>query len=178
VGGLAIAIALGSGSLSLLGFGVDAAVDAAASVALIWRFLTETRHPARAARAEALAERLVGAFLAIFALYLVAASVQSLASSRHTESTGVAVALLVASVALLPPLAILKLRTARQLGSRALRADSILTGVAAVLAAATLLGLVASAFGLWWADQVAALFVAVVLLREGAMSVAASLRKD
>ena len=140
-------------------------------MALIWRFLTETRHPARAARAEALAERLVGAFLVIFAAYLVAASVQSLVSSRHTESSDLALALLVASVALLPPLAFLKLRTARQLGSRALRADSILTGVAAVLAAATLLGLLASsAFGLWWADQVAALFVAVVLLREGAMS--------
>ena len=92
VGGLAIAIALGSGSLSLLGFGVDAAVDAAASVALIWRFVTEARHPARAARAETIAERLVGAFLLIFAIYLVAASVQSLVSSRHSESSDLALA--------------------------------------------------------------------------------------
>ncbi len=176
-GGVAVVIALGSGSLSLLGFGVDAAVDAAASIALIWRFSAEARQPARAARVEKIAERVVGVALVVFAVYLTVASVRSLVDGHRTEASPLAIALLVASLLLLPPLAVFKNRVARQLGSGALRADSVLTGVAAVLAAISLAGLGAmSAFGLWWADSVGALVVSAVVLREGAASVAASRR--
>ncbi len=53
-------------------------------------------------------------------------------------------------------------------GSGALRADSILTAVAAILAAISLSSLVASrALGLWWPDAIAALIVGVIVLREG-----------
>ena len=68
----------------------------------------------------------------------------------------------------LPPLAVAKYRAAARLGSGALRADSILTAVAAILAAISLVSLAASqAFGLWWADAIAALVVAAIVLREG-----------
>ena len=40
-GGTAVIVGLTSGSLSLLGFGFDAAIDSAASVALVWRFRIE-----------------------------------------------------------------------------------------------------------------------------------------
>jgi divalent metal cation (Fe/Co/Zn/Cd) transporter len=51
---------------------------------------------------------------------------------------------------------------------RAERADSILTAVAAILAAISLASLAASqAFGLWWADAIAALIVGIIVLREG-----------
>lgn len=178
VGGAAVVIALGTGSLSLLGFGVDAAVDAAASIALIWRFSTEARQPARAVRVEKIAERVVGSALVVFAAYLAVASVRSLVEGHRADASPVAAALLVASLVLLPPLAILKYRVARQLGSGALRADSVLTGVAALLAAISLVGLGAmTAFGLWWADSVGALVVSALVLREGAASIAASRRR-
>ena len=77
-------------------------------------------------------------------------------------------ALLLASVVALPPLALAKHRVASLLGSGALRADSILTGVAALLALISLVSLAAAeAFGLWWADAVGALVVAAIVLREG-----------
>jgi len=50
VGGTGVIVALTSGSLSLLGFGFDAAIDSAASVALVWRFMIEGRAPHRMGR--------------------------------------------------------------------------------------------------------------------------------
>ena len=167
-GSIAVAVALGSGSLSLLGFGADAVIDSVASVALIWRFLVEARQPVRAARVERLAERVVGIALIALALYLVVGSVRSLAAQAQPDASLVAVALLLASAVALPPLALAKYRIAARLGSRALRADSILTAVAGLLAVVSLVSLwLTQTFGLWWADAVAALIVAAIVAREG-----------
>lgn len=168
VGSIAVYAALGSGSLSLLGFGADAVIDSAASVALIWRFFVEAREPARAARVERIAERVVGIALIVLALYLVAGSVRSLATQAHPEFTFLSATLLVASAIALPPLALAKYRVASRLGSRALRADSVLTAVAGLLAVISLASLALSeAFGFWWADATAALIVAAIVFQEG-----------
>ena len=83
--------------------------------------------------------------------------------------------LLIASVVALPPLALAKYRAAGRLESCALRLDSILTAVAASLAAISLASLAASdALGLWWADAIAALVVAAIIVREGSGSLRAS----
>ena len=176
VGSVAVATALlSSGSLSMLGFGVDAVVDAAASVALIWRFGAEAHRPARAAQVERTAEAVVGLALVVLAVYLALASIRSLIEARSPVAGPLAVAVLVVSVVLLPPIALFKYRVAAQLESGALRADSVLTGVAAVLAGISLLGLSATtSLGWWWADALAALIVAAVILREGAKSFAMS----
>jgi len=167
-GSIAVYAALATGSLSLLGFGADAVIDSAASIALIWRFRVESLQPERAAHVEHIAERVVGATLVALAVYLVVGSVRALAAQSHPEGSAVSVVLLGASILALPPLALAKNRTARQLRSGALRADSLLTGVAALLALISLASLVASqTLGLWWADAVAGLIVAVIILREG-----------
>ena len=171
VGSLAIASALTSGSLSLLGFGVDAVIDAVASAVLIWRFRVERREPERAARVEHLAERVVGLALLVLALYLATGAVRAIVAQTHPEATALSIGLLIASAVVLPPLALAKYRVAARLGSGALRADSILTAVAAVLAVISLVSLAASeAFGLWWADAIAALLVGSIIAREGWIS--------
>ena len=167
-GSIATYAALLDGSLSLLGFGIDAVIDSVASIALIWRFVMEVRRPLRAEQVERIAERVVGIALVALSVYLVQASVRSLLAQAHPETSTASVALLVASVIALPPLAIAKYRYADRLASGALRADSILTAVAAVLAAISLASLAASSlFGLWWADAVGAIVVAVIVVREG-----------
>jgi len=174
-GSLAAYVALVSGSLSLLGFGVDAVIDSIASVALIWRFRVESAQPVRAARVERMAERVVGVSLILLAGYLVIGSIRALATQSHPDMSLASVALLVASVVVLPPLARAKYLVARRLGSGALRLDSILTAVAALLAAISLASLAASdRLGLWWADAVAAIVVAVILAREGLASMSAA----
>jgi len=167
-GGAAVVVALTSGSLSLLGFGFDAAIDSAASVALVWRFSIETREPHRAERVEKVAERIVGIVLLVLAVYLAASAVRALTSAAHPTPTIVGTMLLLFSVAVLPPLAIAKYRLASTMSSRALRADSLLTGIAAFLALVGLVSLgLAEAFGATWADAVGALVVAAFLAREG-----------
>jgi divalent metal cation (Fe/Co/Zn/Cd) transporter len=167
-GSIGVYGAISGGSLALLGFGVDAVIDSAASVALIWRFLVETRQPERAHRVERIAERVVGVALVALALYLAAGSLRSLAAHADPQVSPASLALLVASVVVLPPLAFAKHRVAASLGSGALRADSVLTAVAAVLALITLSSLaLSSVLGLWWADAVAAMIVAAIVVREG-----------
>ncbi len=167
-GGTAVAVGLTSGSLSLLGFGFDAAIDSAASVALVWRFRIEAREPHRAERVEKIAESIVGAVLLVLAAYLAISAVRALMSDAHPEGTLVGTALLLCSVVVLPPLAVAKYRVASKAESGALRADSILTGIAALLAVISLIGLaVSEALGLTWADAVGALVVSVILVREG-----------
>jgi len=62
VGVSAVVTALSTGSLSLIGFGINAVVDSSASAVLVWRFrAAEAGHVEHAKRAELLALRLAAA---------------------------------------------------------------------------------------------------------------------
>ena len=175
LGTIAVVVGLSTGSLSLIGFGFDAAIDGIASIALAWRFATEARHPHRTDNLERTAEIIVGCVLLALAAYLGLNAIQALISNAQPEVTTVGVAISVVSLLALPLLALAKYRTAIALRSGALRADSILTAMAAGLAAISLIGLALTQFfGLTWADAVGALIVTVILLREGWYSVRAA----
>ena len=131
-GALAFVLAIATGSLSLFGFGVDAVIDSLASIALIWRFRDEVRNPARAMRVEHLAERIVGGVLLTAALALAVGAIRSIVAHSEVGASPEALGLLIASIAVLPPLAVAKRRVAARLRSGALRADAFLTGAAAV----------------------------------------------
>jgi len=168
VGSVAVVAALSSGALSLLGFGFDAVLDAAASIVLVWRFRIEREHPHRAARVEHIAELAIGAVFLMLAAYLAFNAAQALLANAHPEATTVGIGLLTLSLVCLPPLALAKNRTAAALQSGALRADSLLTGLAALLAGIGLLGLVLTQYaGVESADAVGALVVAAIMAREG-----------
>jgi divalent metal cation (Fe/Co/Zn/Cd) transporter len=167
VGIVAVIAGLLSDRLSLLGFGFDAAIDSVASVVLFWRFRLETHHPAGAERAERAAEITVGWVLAALGLYLGIRAIQAIATDAHPETNAAGTAISVASLLLLPLLAVAKYRTAGDLRSRALRADSVLTGIAAGLALIAVIGVVLTeTLGIPWADAAGGLIAAVVLLRE------------
>ena len=168
----ALALGLTSGSLSLVGFGLDAAIDSAASAALVWRFHIERRDPERAEHVEHLAERVVGAVLLAAATVLTIGAARALLTHGEAHSSAAHLVLLVTSLLALPPLAIAKRRVALRLGSAALKNDALLTGAAALLALVALLATVlAAAAGLWWADAVGTMIIAAVLAREGWASV-------
>ena len=106
IGTSAVALSIGIGSLSLLGFGADAAIDAVASCVLIWRFRIEVQHPHRADRVERLAEALIGAVLITLAGYLAISAVSALIANAHPEPSVARVVLLAISIVVLPPLAV------------------------------------------------------------------------
>ena len=179
LGGVGIVAAVASNSLSLLGFAADAAIDAVASIALVWRLRVEAREPARAVRVEHLAERIVGVVLLVLGAYIAFGAVRALIDGSHPETTTAGTALLALSVVVLPPLAIAKNRLSSKLQSGALRADSVLTAIAALLALISLVGnALSQAFDIGWADAVAALAVALIIGREGWSSSRARLIDD
>jgi divalent metal cation (Fe/Co/Zn/Cd) transporter len=170
-GSLAIVVATLVGSSSLLGFGLDAVVDAAASVVLVWRFRTERTDEQRAQRIEVVALRVVGVSLVFAAAYVTIRSITALVDHSGPEASAFGRVLAAASAVVLPFLAIAKYRVAKRLDSRALRADSILTAAAGFLAIMSLAASALGAIGLWWADAVAALAIGVILFLEGGRSI-------
>jgi divalent metal cation (Fe/Co/Zn/Cd) transporter len=170
VGGLAVVTAVSTGSLSLIGFGINAVVDSSASIVLVWRFRAEIAgHAERARRAEQLALRLAGAAFLLIALYLLIQSTRSLAAGRHDQATTFGIAEALAALLVLPFLASAKHSLSQLLGSRALRADSMLTWSGVALAFVALLALIAQrSLNWWWADAIGGLTIALLLAQQGA----------
>ena len=167
VGGLSVVEGLILHSTALVGFGLGSLGDGGASATLIWRFRHELHGERASHELERRATLVVGIVLALISAYLVVRA--GIAIAEHSEPDGAPIAFAVTAVSLLvlPVLARAKLRLARPVRSRALRADGVLSAAGAALAAATLIGLALSTgVGLWWADSAAALLIAAVLARE------------
>jgi cation diffusion facilitator family transporter len=168
----AVAITAGvvAGSVALVGFGVDSAIEVVAASALLWRFrkagahATEEEHSA----AEGRALYIVSATFFVLAAYIAFEAVSALASSDEPDTSTVGVVLALVSLVVMPTLAYAKQQTGRALGSRALEADAIETWVCAYLSLALLAGVgLHAAFGWWWADPVGALAMLPVILWQG-----------
>jgi divalent metal cation (Fe/Co/Zn/Cd) transporter len=173
VGGAAVATAISTGSLSLIGFGVNAVVDSSASAVLVWRFRAdEAGHAERARRAERLALRLAGTAFLLIALYLFIQATRALIVRRHYEATAFGIAEAGAALLVLPLLASAKYSLARPLRSSALRADSLLTWSGVALASLALIALLAQRLlGWWWVDPIGALCIALLFTFEGSRAV-------
>ncbi len=170
VGGMSVFEGLLVGSTALVGFGLGSLADGGASATLIWRFEHElSGHPA-SHELERRATVVVGGLLAVIAVYLVIRA--GVALTQHTGPHGspLAFGLTATSVLVLPILARAKLALSGPVGSRALRADGVLSAAGAALATATLVALALNGVGLWWADSAAALLIALVLARESTLT--------
>ncbi|MFQ5466004.1 MAG: cation diffusion facilitator family transporter, partial [Thermodesulfobacteriota bacterium] len=158
-----------AGSIALVGFGLDSAVESLSGGVLIWRLKHHGRvTPEEEVVVERSAVRLVGISFFLLAAYVAFESARKLYLAERPEPTlfGIAIALL--SLMVMPALALAKHRTALRIGSRSLRADSRQTLVCSLLSAALLVGLGLNYLrGLWWADPAAALVICVFIVREG-----------
>jgi divalent metal cation (Fe/Co/Zn/Cd) transporter len=164
-GTIAIVAGVLAGSIALVGFGIDSAIEGFASAIIVWRF-TGTRIHSHAA--EQRAQKLVAAQFFLLAPYVAFEAVHRLITGERPDVSWVGMALAASSVIGMPLLGIAKVRLARQLGSAATKGEGNQNLLCAYLAGAVLVGLVANAaFGLWWLDPVAALVIAAVAVREG-----------
>ena len=164
VGVLALVVAVGSGSLALAAFALNALLDSSASVVLVWRFRRERHDPHGAEDLERRAQRFIEVAMALVALYVGTEAARALLGGSHADEAPLAIALAAMSLLVLPLLAQRKLAVASALPSPALRGDGILTLAAAALAAVTLVALaLTSVAGWWWADPAAALVIAGAL---------------
>jgi divalent metal cation (Fe/Co/Zn/Cd) transporter len=162
------AVGLVVSSAALLGFGANSILDGAASAVLIWRFGAGRSYGADADAVERRAALVVSVAMIGVALYVGATAISALADHFVSERSLVGIVLTAASTVVLPLLARAKLGLATQLRSGALRGDGVLSLAGAVLAGATLVTLIVrAALGWWWADAVAALVIAMMLVGEG-----------
>lgn len=169
-GVIAIAAAVASGSVALLGFGIDSFVESTSGSVLIWRLLAERRtdDAERIETIERRAQRLVAATLFLLAAYIAFDAVTTLLSDEHPEPSAVGLVLASVSLVLMWFLARAKRKTARALGSRAMEADAFQTTACWYLSLVVLAGVGLNAlFGWWWADPVAAIGMTFFLVREG-----------
>ena len=164
-----IALAAGflSGSIALVGFGFDSALEVTSGAALLWRLGADAQERTRE-RNEAAALRIVGICFVLLAVYVTYDAVQSLVSREAPQRSLTGIVLAVASLVVMPLLAHAKRRVAGHIASAALTADARQTQLCTYLSAILLVGLLLNAvLGWWWADPVAALAMVPIIAKEG-----------
>jgi divalent metal cation (Fe/Co/Zn/Cd) transporter len=164
-GAIAITAGVLAGSIALLSFGLDSAIEGVASLVIVWRF---TGSRLLSDTSEQRAQKLVALEFFLLAPYVAFEALHALSTGDRAETSWIGIALVTSSAIGMPFLGIAKRRLADRLGSVATRGEGTQNLLCAYLAAAVLVGLLGDAlFGLWWLDPVAALVVAAVALREG-----------
>ncbi len=164
-----VAVASGavSGSIALIGFGVDSLIETFSGGILLWRLRAE-RRGRDAEKLERRALQLVGVSFLLLAAYVALDSIKTLIEREVPERSVVGIAIAVLSLVVMPWLAHAKRKTAGHLTSAALHADSRQTSLCAYLSAILLGGLLLNALlGWWWADPVAALAMVPIIAHEG-----------
>ncbi|MGH2727627.1 MAG: cation diffusion facilitator family transporter [Actinomycetota bacterium] len=169
-GVIAVVAALTTGSVALMGFGIDSFVESASGSVLIWRLVEERRRGDHETveRVERRARRLVAASLVGLAAYVVADGTLTLWNREHPDPSRIGIGLTSVSLGVMWWLARAKRRTAIALGSRAMEADAFQTTACWWLSLIVLGGIGLNAiFGWWWADPAAAIGMSYFLVREG-----------
>lgn len=150
-------------SAALIGFGLDSVVEVLSAAAIAWQFTRKDPE-----RWEKVTVRAIG--LAFFALaaYVSVDAVLGLISMEGAEHSPFGIGITALSLVVMPLLAWVEIRTGRELDSKSVIADAHQLILCIYLSGTVFVGLILnSLFGLWWADSVAALVVAILAIREG-----------
>lgn len=161
------AVALTAGTMAsstaLIGFGLDSVIEVASASAVAWQFSARD-HEAR----ERVTLRIIAVSFFALAAYVSVESLRALFGGAEADHSTVGLVLAAVSLAVMPGLSYAQRRAGRELGSATAVADSKQTLLCTYLSAVLLVGLgLNSAFGISWADPVAALVIAAVAAKEG-----------
>ena len=164
---LEAAIAIGEGaaanSSALIGFGLDSTIEVSSAVIVLWQF-----RAALPDQRERQALRLIAISFFALATWVIFASSRDLVTHNEPHASAIGIGLAIASLIVMPLLAMKKRRVGQQMGAATVIADSAQTWLCTALSAVLLVGLVANwALGWWWADPIAGLIIGFVATREG-----------
>lgn len=161
-GVVAVTAGIIAGSIALIGFGIDSAIEVFAALVVIWhlRHTSDTRYKT--------ALKLIAASFFVLAAYVGYKSISDLVGQHQPDVSIVGIVLSIVATAVMVPVAIMQKRTGQALGNKVLIAQSNETWLSNYLSISLLVGLSLNAlFGLWWADPVIALLIAAVAAKEG-----------
>ena len=157
-------------SPALLAFGGDSAIELVSALVVYWRF----RFHSTELKSEKFATRIAGGLLFILAAYVLLASGAALLGRREARPSLAGIALLLVAAVVMPWLAGQKRKLSALASSAALRADAAESAVCGYMAWIALAGLsINAAWGIKWADPLAALFLTPFILREAWEAVSA-----
>jgi len=166
----AVAVGAGvtAGSIALVGFGIDSAIEALAGGVIVWLFSSGR---GTSPRAERRAQQLIAASYAVLVGYIAVESFRQLLGGDHPAVSWVGIGLAAVTAPTMPLLARAKRSVGRRLNSSATVSEASQNMICAYLSIALLVGLGANAlFGWWWADPIAALVIAGLAAKEGVAS--------
>jgi divalent metal cation (Fe/Co/Zn/Cd) transporter len=158
-----------SGSIALVGFGLDSLLESLSGAVMIWRFYPHRAlSEAAEARLERRAVRLIGYTFFVLAAYIIYESAEKLLLAEMPRPSLLGLGVALVSALVMPALYLVKFRLGTSLGSASLQADSKQTLACGALSVAVLLGLGLNyLFGLWQADPLIGLLIALFLVKEG-----------
>jgi divalent metal cation (Fe/Co/Zn/Cd) transporter len=165
-------VAIGSGviagSLTLTAFGLDSVIELISAGVLIWRLRDELRRGEPFSKqAERIASRSGGALLFVLGAYIVLGAAWSLWAHHGGEFSVPGLTVAAVAMPIMYILARRKLDVARQLGSRAMRADAIESITCGWLSLVVVVGLVANLLlAAWWVDAVTSLAIVWFVVKE------------
>lgn len=168
-----VSVIVGSltGSVALVGFGLDSFIESLSGSVMIWRLRKHGKiSEEEEEKVEAKAATLVGVTFFILAAYILFESVNALIniSNEAVEPSLFGIVIAVLSLIVMPGLAYLKNKTGKAIGSHSLVADSKQTLVCVIMSAVLLISLAMNYFfGIIWLDAVAGLVFVVILVKEG-----------
>lgn len=164
-GAVAIVAGVMAGSIALIAFGLDSAIEGVASVVIIWRFSGSRLYSERAERR---AQVLVAAQFFLLAPFITYEGLEKLVTGGDIETSWLGIGLTIATLAICQPLGLAKRRLGTKLGSSATVGEGTQNLLCGYLAIAVLVGLLANTlFGVWWLDPLVALGIAAVAVQAG-----------
>lgn len=168
-GVVAVTAGVAAGLVSLVGFGLDSGIESTIATLVGLRLAARLRHGNADKTKERRTLRAVAVTFFVLAGYMVVEGVRALRGDEAPEPSAVGIAVLVASVVLMPILAVAKRRVAEQLGGdRLILADAAETRICVMLSVSTLVGLTLFALtGAAWLDPVAGFVIAAFAVNEG-----------
>lgn len=167
-GVVAITAGLMAGLVSVIGFGIDSGIESIAAVLVGLRLAARLRHGRADEAKERLVLRAVAVTFFILAAYVTVEGIRRLVDGGAPDSSPLAIAILAASLVVMPVLAAAKRRVGLALRDNLILADAAETRICVLLSASTLAGVVLFQLtGAAWLDPVAAFVIAVFAIHEG-----------
>jgi divalent metal cation (Fe/Co/Zn/Cd) transporter len=167
-GVVAVTVGLLAGLVSVVGFGVDSAIESIVAVMVGLRLSARLRDGHPDERKERLTLRLVAASFFILAAYVICEGIRSLVSGEKPEHSAVAIVLLVLSMIVMPVLAAAKKRVGTALKDSLILADAVESKICVLLSISTLAGVgLFQLTGAAWLDPVAGFVIAAFAIHEG-----------
>ncbi len=167
---LAIIAGVMSGSIALLGFGLDSVAESISGIVLIWRIKRQSTISSQKEEdeVEKKAIKLVGISFIILGFYVFYETIKMIILFSIPDPSLLGIIIAIFGIIFMPVISYIKYNLGDNLGLDSLKADAKETLVCSLLSFALLAGLIANYFfGFWFVDPIVSFLIVGFLLKEG-----------